>query len=435
MTVTPSIRAVKIEKATPPRSRLTGSTAAAAPAPPAHPDPIPVAPTPAATNRSNPPRVNTALPLMPLTLPFVEMFGFDGDNELLGDDDFLPTVTAYAPTQAIQAPARPETAPPLVAATATRARTSIFDSIPRLSDIGSLASGENTGTLIERLWEATGEIEALDGTWNSGPSSSRLQNQNHRWGLIGVVISTVAVIILAALNFGPEAATAPELSPARQAIQDAAGTIDDLELISGYLADPSTPSDSLSGAAVMLAGIDRAAGELATAASSLTPWDGYQEVASALSTAAEQGSAIEDRLGAALSYRLVSDTIFALPELPTTATGPASAQLGFELATMMSDAERAVTRLPRDPSLVSHRLATETLIVDLFPQIDRYLEALRNEDAVIAAATANDIIERIVANRQTRTIAYDQFDAEIMRASASYGEALQTAGELLNARP
>lgn len=370
-----------------------------------------------------------------MNLPFVEMFGFDGDNEVLSEDEFLPVMTAHAPSQAILL-AEPEVAEPVLKSIRP-ARLGLFDSIPRLSEIGAMTAGENTGNLIERLWQATDGLDALEGSWTSVPSSlsARFQNTDRRWGQIAAIAAAIALIIFVGVNLRTETATSPELGPARTAIQTAAGTVDDLTLISGYLAEPNTPAESLSGSAVLLATIDRAARDLSTAASGLSSWDGYGEAASVLSSAADRGSLIESRLGDALSYRLVSDTLFRLPALPAEADRTLSGQIGFDLATMISDAERALERLPRDPSLTSHRLETEQLAADFLPMIDRYLEALRSSDAGVAAATANNMIERVVANHTARDTAYDQFDTEITELAFAYAADLQAAGDLLNRAP
>jgi len=363
------------------------------------------------------------------------MFGFDGDNEVLSDEEFLPVMTAHAPSQAILL-AEPELVEPLVKSIRPT-RLGLFDSIPRLSEIGVMTAGENTGNLIERLWQATDGIDALESSWMSVPSSlsARFQNTDRRWGQIAAIAAGIALVIFVAVNLRPETATSPELGPARTAVQAAAGTVDDLTQISRYLAEPNTPGESLSGSAVLLATIDRAARDLSTAASGLSSWDGYGEVASALSTAAERGNAIENRLGDALSYRLVSDTLFLMPPLPAESDRTQSGQIGFDLATMISDAERALQRLPRDPSLTSHRVETEQLVADLLPMIDRYLEALRSGDAGVAAATANHMIERVVANHSARDAAYDQFDTEIAALASAYADDLQAAGDLLNRVP
>lgn len=363
------------------------------------------------------------------------MFGFDGNNEILGEDEYLPVVTAYAPSQVLQkVPAQVEV-PLTTPIKATK--ISLFDAIPRLSEIGTMTSAENTGTLIERLWEATGEIEALEGSWNSGPTtlSARFQQTDRRWGLIGAAVVGLIVIVLILANLGSGPVAAPELGPATQAVQAAADTIDDLTVISGSLANPAAPTDSISGAAVELAVIDRAARDLSTSASSLTSWEGYEAAASALSAAADQGSAIESRLGAALSYRLVSDTLFVPPALPIEAEGALSAQLSFDLAAMVADAERAVARLPRDPALATHRLESERLVDDMLPMIDRYLEALRNSDSAAAQTAANGIIDRITANQRTRVAGYETFNDEMTELAGAYSDRLQTAAVLLSELP
>lgn len=367
-----------------------------------------------------------------LGLPFVEMFGFDGDNEILGEDDFLPVVAAYAPSQVLQT-TRPRPKPAMTQSILP-ARPNLFDAIPRLSEIGTMKSGENTGTLIERLWEATGEIEALEGSWNAAPASlsTRFLRSDQRWGLIGAALIGLILLIVAIANLGGGPAAAPDFGPARQSVQSAVATVGDLTVISAALADPSAPTDAISGAAVSLAVIDRAARDLATSASSFASSENYSAVASTLSAAADQGSAIEGRLGDALSYRLVSDTLFILPPLPSEADGTLSAQISFDLAAMVSDAERAIQRLPRDPALAAHRLETERLAEDMLPLIDRYLEGVRNGDTSEAQIIARNITDRVAANRQTRAAAYRTFDSEINELAEAYATRLRAAGELLD---
>ena len=127
----------------------------------------------------------------------------------------------------------------------------------------------------------------------------------------------------------------------------------------------------------------------------------------------------------------MSDTLFILPPLPSEADGTLSAQISFDLAAMVSDAERAVQRLPRDPALAAHRLETERLVQDMLPMIDRYLEGVRNGDAAEAQISAESITDRVAANRQTRAAGYQTFDGEISELAAAYNIRLQAAGELL----
>lgn len=363
-----------------------------------------------------------------LSLPLVEMFGFDGADEVLGQDDYYE-IQSYAPTRAVRTlePVEP----------AKSARLGLFELLPRLNELGSVDASENTGTLVKRLWDATDGMDALEGSWQEMPTThaSRFGSSDRRWGLIATVIVTLILVLWAVIGLTPEPATSPDLSLAETALTDAQASVADLRTISGYIADPMTEGANLSQSAVILATIDRAARDLSTSASSFSGWDEYQAIARSLSAAADQGQMIEGRLGDGLTYRLVYDTMFALPPLPIEAAGTASATIGFDLAAMLSDTERSLDRLPRDPALTSHRFATAILHEDLLPLTDTYLEALRDGDITIAQVAANEITERIATNHDALATAFDQFAADIDELAAAYESDLTAARDSLNRTP
>ncbi len=129
-----------------------------------------------------------------------------------------------------------------------------------------------------------------------------------------------------------------------------------------------------------------------------------------MANASQEGLAIERRLGDALTYRLVFQKAFQIPDLPGTASPDEISALGVELGLGLAATLDALAALPNDLAFETHRAEAETLANRYAEwQID-YLSALRAADLPTATAlveeleTAVDATTTGVAN-PLRTIA------------------------------
>lgn len=349
-------------------------------------------------------------------LPFVDLFGFDESSTL------LPIEHAETFDRAPTAPRPAE--PPLI----TRP-PSLFEMLPRLADIERQKPNENTGTLVERLWEATSEIDTLGPAWTPD-SRLRIDAAKHRWWILGLVVVALVAFAAAGTRTRDRLAQPTDLAPHRQAVAEAQARVDDARLIADQLADPTTGGQALSDAAVTLTAIDSTARQLATSGLALT--DDAPDASAAFVAAADLGAATEQRLGDALTYRLVFAQGFRLPDLPDELDSIAISDLGFELAAMLADTGRVLEQLPRDPFLDGHRQRAFEAHEDLDGLIVDYLQALRDEETLLAGAYAGAIRTTVSELQAGLNTALEGVSGELGVAIDAYEAALSHAGAELS---
>ncbi len=350
-------------------------------------------------------------------LPFVDLFGFDESSNLLP----IESAEAVPPAPAV-APRVPE--PPLI----TRP-PSMFEMLPRLADIERQKPNENTGTLVERLWEATSEIDTLGPAWTPD-LRLRIDGAKHRWWILVLVVVALVAFAAAGTRTRDRLAQPTDLTPHRLAVAEAQARVDDARMITDQLADPATGGQALSDAAVTLTAIDSTARQLATSGLALA--DEAPEASAAFVAAADLGTSTEQRLGDALTYRLVFAQGFRLPDLPDELDAIAISDLGFELSAMLADTGRVLDRLPRDPSLDSHRQRAFEAHEDLDGLIVDYLQALRDGETLLAGAYAGAIGTTVSELHAGLDTALEAVSGELGMAIDAYEAALAQAGAELS---
>ena len=383
----------------------------------------------AAANRparvSRTPRPPTQVPVLRTTgrLPFMDMFGFDESSQ-------LPEIVTERTTRA--RPGVGTLPPPTVAPIGPAPAPSLFDLLPRLVDMERRKPSDNTGDLVERLWEATSEIETLDDSWTPDSRIRISEVANHRWWLIAAVIIGLIAVISAGVRSGRSSSDVADLVSQTDAVASALATVEQAQLIASQLADPATDGAALSEAAVALTAIDTRAREVASAGIALAGSDTLSGASSALIAAADLGTTAERRLGDALTYRLTFEQGFKLPELPDQLDNVAIADLGFELSVVVSDTERMIGQLPRDPSLDAHRQVTLAALAQIDTMSVDYIQALRSGDQLLAGAYAQ-AMRGIVTDLDTAlnsTLA--DMSTQMSAAFSDYEAALRQAGAELS---
>lgn len=316
-------------------------------------------------------------------------------------EPMFTTMTSPAPVW--QAPAPAETA----------GRVGL-DRLPSLSDMQLVNDNHtDTGTLIERLWFATEEHAAVrPATDLKADEVTEAPTRSFRWSVIIAAVLVLAISV-AVLQIGvrlPARVADEALTTYRTAIAEAQAALPDTQAVMLAITDPTVTVEGLSDAAVTLSQLDTVSRNLFTTASeplSSTPplvsradLDALTPLRTDMANASQEGLAIERRLGDALTYRLVFQKAFPVPELPVTASPDEISAMGVELGLGLAATLDALAALPNDPAFESHRLQAMALAERFAEwQID-YLSALRAVDLSTATALVEELetaVDRVTA--------------------------------------
>ena len=319
----------------------------------------------------------------------LEMLGLDEDA------GFEPTVTTMTSPQPVWQPPAPEQA---------NGKTGL-DELPALSDMRMVNDNHaDTGTLIERLWFATEEHDAVQPAANlSAPEFEAVPDRTFRWTIvIGALLGLVLAVTLLQVAIRLPSRMAEQATASyRAAVVEAQDVLPNATEVMIAITEPGGTNEALSDAAVTLSRLDTASRNLFTYASeplSATPplvprdaLDSLTPIRSDMAEASQDGLAIERRLGDALTYRLVFARAFALPELSTTASPDEISALGVELGLGLAGTLDALAALPNDPAFESHRAQAEILANRYAEWQIEYLTALRSGDLT----TATQLVEEL----------------------------------------
>lgn len=318
--------------------------------------------------------------------------------EMLGMDEGLglePTFTTMTSAQPIwQAPAPGESV-----------RRVGLDQLPTLADMRMVNDSQtDTGTLIERLWFATEEHEAVrPATDLRADDFAEAPSRTFRWSVIiaAVLMSAIAVALMQIGVRLPARVADEALATYQSAIVEAQEVLPIAQDVMLAITDPAVAVAGLSDAAVTLARLDTVYRQLFTEASeplSSTPplvsraaLDALTPLRTDMANASQDGLAIERRLGDALTYRLVFEKAFEIPDLPVTASSDEISTLGIELGLGLAATLDALTVLPNDPAFELHRSQAAALAGRYAEwQVD-YLSALRAADPARAAVLVEEL--------------------------------------------
>lgn len=319
------------------------------------------------------------------------MFGLDDDA------GYEPTFTTMTSPQPVwQAPAP--------VPTQTNRRVGV-EKLPTLSDMRTVDDGQtDTGTLIERLWFATEQHEAVRPAEDLRPSDfQQMPKRTFRWSIIlsAVLVLAVAVALLQIGVRLPIRLADEATAGYYTVVTDAQDVLPAAQEVMLAITDPDVTIVSLSDAAVILSQLDTASRNLFTTASEPLPatpplvsrsaLDALTPLRSDMADASQEGLTIERRLGDALTYRLVFDKTFAIPELPVAANGDQISALGVDLGLDLAATLNSIAALPDDPAFEAHRSRTEGLADRYAEWQVEYLSALRTADPDTATALVQEL--------------------------------------------
>ena len=350
------------------------------------PDPSPVAPRPVLA----PPWLRPqSEPRTVYSSSMLEMLGLD---EEAGYEPTFTTLTAPHPEWQTPAPV-------------TRSQKTGLERLPTLSDMKTVNDGHtDTGTLIERLWFATEEHDAV------GPAAdlrasifAEVPARTFRWSVIisAVLMMTIAVALLQNGIRLPARLADEAVATYRTVVTDAQDVLPTAREVLLAITDPAVTIEGLSDAAVTLSQLDTASRNLFTTASeplSSTPplvsrdaLDGLTPVRSEMANASQTGLAIERGLGDALTYRLVFEKAFLLPELPVSASPDEISAVGVELGLGLAATLDTIAALPHDPAFESHRTQAESVAARYGDWQIQYLSALRAGDLTATTSLVEEL--------------------------------------------
>jgi len=242
-----------------------------------------------------------------------------------------------------------------------------------------------------------------------GPDSLRAAIKNglagRRWLVMCVLVGLVTFISLNALTNRPqpgEVTIAEELSATIEMVSA------DLEALVSVMVNLDQPDQPVADAADILAKLETTS--LALGARTVENSD--PDLDQLLAGIDE----LHSRLGDALTYRLLTGELAAIPALPSSAEHSVVSALTPELAAWASQRQDLLNSLPEIEALADHRLKAEEYVVSLESWIADYVGALTDEKP----KTAGKLIRRL--ERQTAEL--DRLLAEGLRRIAAEAEAI-----------
>ncbi len=267
----------------------------------------------------------------------------------------------------------------------------------------------DTTALVTRLWEVTETAPLIDDwepdTFNTLATSTRM----FRWPII---VAAVALLLgglglIQAASVIPDRAAADTTNAYHASIADYSSAVPGARATIAVVTDPTSDTASLSDAAVSLSSFDDSARDTFEVAAepmpsvpffvSTAPLDALTPIRQSMTNAADAGLTLENRIGAVLSYRLLTARSFQLPSLPTSATQDDIAALGVDLGLALTTTNAALSDLPDELFLADHKTGALQLAQRFEDWQVEYFEALRSGDTTQAEDLIRELTQRIDA--------------------------------------
>jgi hypothetical protein len=247
----------------------------------------------------------------------------------------------------------------------------------------------------------------------------------HRWGLIAVVTIAAAtswLVFVAAPAFDERLAAETvagydsALAAIDVAIPDARRAI---AALTDPASDPSDLSRSLERLSPFVVSADAARAAVTKELPETPPLVPRTQIESVASVRAEAGAVANQaadlaaRLASLVTYRLLADGLFDLPDLPVAAAPDAIDVLSVDMATAMAASVEIAVSLPADPLLDDHRQLANEALIQMDGWRTDYLAAMRVEDAAVT--------EGIIAEIDATRLALDTALADSLGAIEHWG--------------
>lgn len=372
-------------------------------------------------------------------MPMLELLGFT-------DPDTAPIIIAAGPSTETVAELESESHQPTNHALPKPSDTKPKPG-PRLADVQMGTSAENTGVLVARLWEATGDSDLPSDDWQ--PSETvEAPRRTFRWSFVSGAIAVTLVVALlgtAALRWpDSKAEQLRETMTADVATLDEAST--NLSATIDRATDAETPTSQLADLAVPLLALSEAASQAyQTATADFTPsipvissepLEALEPPRAKLQLAADKTLVIHERIGNLLDYRVLIERALVLPtSLPVEATESQISDLGVSLSDTLAQTTEVMLQLPADQILDNHRRELEAAFVQVEIDVADYLAALRSQNAFAASRTSGAMRNSAASMSDAFELTLDDFDSWLTEALQDLRaqidlteETLQTSG-------
>jgi hypothetical protein len=299
----------------------------------------------------------------------------------------------------IEEPGEPEVAADHVDAERDEARPQVSP-VPDLDAEEALAT---TSEMVGQLWTSQEESTPFD-DWEPDAMDRKIKSARpFRWtsvigslAVIGLIV--VGLVLLPSITRN-RASDHREMMVA--ALWDLRAELPDAQSSLLTATEPATTVSGLNDLSTQLtvlaakaSDVDEAGRTELPAAPPLTssgPIDELEPIQQRLEPLATTANTIQRRISNLVEYRSLMAGFLALPDLPNEADSATQADLRVILASAQAQSASVLADLPSDVSLSAHQeLARETNEVFASWQVD-YLEALRNQDAMVAEALVAEL--------------------------------------------
>ncbi len=298
----------------------------------------------------------------------------------------------------------------------------------------------STSELVQELWDADLGQDALSGFRPEALSKQVQRKRNFRWPMV-VAALLVLVAVAGFVLWLPGTSDARAADVAAEYEQSYAAVYADLAPAQQVLADftePEGPVPDEGEASVVITEMRTNAGDALVLATTpiprafplaptepLTSLAPHRETLSVQATAAE---AVARRLDDLVEYRMVSERLFDIGELPTRPQQADPTALSEQLAIVAADSATALDELPEDAAFAEHKDAVREALARFTDWQVEYVEALRLDNRAQAEALVTEwtaITEELEASRVNALARVrSEVDAEIIELAAAIDQSI-----------
>ncbi len=300
--------------------------------------------------------------------------------------------------------------------------------VPRLADVRTTESTENTGVLVARLWQATDAEEPLGEDWTPAADITT-PRRSFRWSFLitaAVVLAAIAGVVVFTSQWPARQATELRhtlasglagLEAESPGVDTVRTIITDVEATSSDLTDVAIPLLGFSGAADTAYRAATADPGLELPLVPNAPVEALTPVKAELLRAADLAFDIHDQVGDVLDYRVLLDKAFVLPAtLPVEAGDERISEIGVELSDTLAATTDVLLRLPQNDLLADHRFQVESALADMNATVAAYLAALREQDGARASELAAHLRTTTTDIRTSLSTTLDRVDVWMVEA-------------------
>jgi hypothetical protein len=258
---------------------------------------------------------------------------------------------------------------------------------------------------VGQLWDPTGGGDILDGWAPEALSRTVSGTRRFRWTVIGALVLTGLVAVLALLivpTFVEEQANALN-AEYRQALLGLNADLAPAQVVLERATDPVETLDDLGSASATLASMSESSNRIRELARDelpatlpLVPRDSLaalQPARDRMVDVGSQGTELARRITLVAEYTTRAEGLLAIPRLPVVANDRRITDLSVTLAGVQAETAAILATLPDDAALASHTAQARAAQARLGSWQTEYLESLRNGEEETARALINEMAD------------------------------------------